>query len=183
MKKRGFTLIELLVVVLIIGILAAVVIVQISHVRSDARDSRRKADLKSMQQAVEAYYVKNYSYPSTNGVWCGEPGTTYPVASPAESCLGATRTFSGTNGYIPDLAPEFLSHLPSDPSGIGRKCSSHPEWGAGYMYKTNANADEYKILAFCTPEGSLSASDPFYNSGGTGPGVSWQVSSPNGMSL
>lgn len=56
-KKRnlGFTLIELLVVISIIGVLATLVISNVSGVRERARDAERKSDLKAIQQALEMY--------------------------------------------------------------------------------------------------------------------------------
>lgn len=66
--KSGFTLIELLVVISIIGILAAVVLTVISpsKLRSKARDSKRINHLKSIQAAVEFYYLTNKEYPKSS---------------------------------------------------------------------------------------------------------------------
>jgi len=61
-RKRGFTLIELLVVIFIIGLLATLIIVNVNAARGRARDSKRKADLRAYQTAVEMYYQKNQSY-------------------------------------------------------------------------------------------------------------------------
>lgn len=62
--KKGFTLVELLLVIAIIGILASVVFLTLGEARPAARDSRRAADLKSVQNALEVYYARNNSYPS-----------------------------------------------------------------------------------------------------------------------
>lgn len=62
MKKRkilGFTLIELLVVISIIGVLSAVGLASFSGAQRRARDGRRRADIKSYQEAMEQYYVDN----------------------------------------------------------------------------------------------------------------------------
>ncbi|TRZ77963.1 type II secretion system protein [bacterium] len=59
MKKtyeKAFTLIELLVVIAIIGILATVVLVNLSSTRGRARDARRKSDLSNIRLALEMYY-------------------------------------------------------------------------------------------------------------------------------
>lgn len=65
MKNKGFTLIEVLVVVSIIGLLASVVLVGLGGFRQRGRDTRRLADLKSLQNGLELFYTKNNSYPAT----------------------------------------------------------------------------------------------------------------------
>ena len=49
----GFTLIELLVVISIIGIIAALVTVSFTSSQKQARDTKRKSDLKFYQSALE----------------------------------------------------------------------------------------------------------------------------------
>jgi len=63
LKQRGFTLIELLVVIAIIGLLATVVLVSLNTARAKARDTKRVADLKQIQLAVEMFYDTTGSYP------------------------------------------------------------------------------------------------------------------------
>lgn len=62
-SSKGFTLIELLVVIAIIGILSAVVLFSLNDARSSARDTRRIADLRQVQLALEQYYNENDQYP------------------------------------------------------------------------------------------------------------------------
>lgn len=64
-KNDGFTLIELLIVVAIIGILAGIAVPQVSNVRSKANLSVIKADLRSIQTALEIYALDNDGYPAT----------------------------------------------------------------------------------------------------------------------
>jgi type II secretion system protein G len=91
LNKKGFTLIELLLVIAIVGVLAGVSIQSFSGSQAKARDSRRKADLKAIQQALEQYYNDNGRYPvtpralwdcspSAPTVWIRDDGT-LPVAS------------------------------------------------------------------------------------------------------
>jgi prepilin-type N-terminal cleavage/methylation domain-containing protein len=62
-KKQGFTLIELLVVVAIIGVLATIVLASLSDARARARDAKRLADIRTIQTALEVYYLDNGTYP------------------------------------------------------------------------------------------------------------------------
>jgi len=66
-RNRGFTLIELLVVIAIIGILASVVLASLNSARQKSRDSRRVADIKQIQLALELYFdgVSPNAYPTT----------------------------------------------------------------------------------------------------------------------
>jgi general secretion pathway protein G len=75
LKSKGFTLIELLVVVAIIGILATVVLSSLSSARERARDAKRLADIRTIQTALEVYYLDNGSYPTTG--WSGSHTSTW----------------------------------------------------------------------------------------------------------
>ncbi len=55
-NNKGFTLIELLVVIAIIAILAIVGLVLFNGQQASARDSRRRADIDSIVQALEGNY-------------------------------------------------------------------------------------------------------------------------------
>lgn len=70
MSKRrsgGFTIVELLIVIVVIGILAAIVIVAYNGIQDSARAQTKVNDLKTIQKLILAYYAQNGSYPSTSG--------------------------------------------------------------------------------------------------------------------
>jgi type II secretion system protein G len=100
-KNLGFTLIELLVVISIIGLLSSVVMASLSSARSKSRDTRRMADLRQIQTALEMYYDANGGYPvNTNGAW------------------GLSNTASSCGGYWSDLVTAlspYMQALPNDP--------------------------------------------------------------------
>lgn len=63
-NKKAFTLIELLIVIAIIGILASLIIANLSTARARARDAQRKAHFSQLQSALEMYFDKNGQYPA-----------------------------------------------------------------------------------------------------------------------
>ncbi len=78
--KQGFTLIELLVVVAIIGVLTAVLLVNLVGIRERAADTKKKSELTQMKSAMRLYYNDNQAYPGNssgsiqacNGAACSE---------------------------------------------------------------------------------------------------------------
>lgn len=94
-KRRGFTLLELLVVIGIIALLVSMAAVSYNAAQVRTRDSRRKADMNAMKDALEQYYSANsFAYPATcstaqsylKGSWPTDPGT----YSYAQSCTTTT---------------------------------------------------------------------------------------------
>ena len=63
-NNRGFTIVELLIVIVVIGILAALVIVTYNGIQQKARDTERKTDIKAIQGHLEAYWADNAKYPT-----------------------------------------------------------------------------------------------------------------------
>jgi len=61
-KQKGFTLIELLVVIAIIGILAAVLMVNLSGTRNKAKDSAIKLEMGQIRTAMETFALGQSTY-------------------------------------------------------------------------------------------------------------------------
>lgn len=66
-NKKGFTLVEILIVVAIIGILSSVALVGLGPLQKKGRDTRRLADMRSLQAALEIYFANNSKYPAATG--------------------------------------------------------------------------------------------------------------------
>ncbi len=64
-RSAGFTLLEIMVVVVIIAILASLVAPKILGRIDDARVTKIKSDLNSIEAALDLYYLDNSIYPST----------------------------------------------------------------------------------------------------------------------
>jgi len=65
-KQKGFTLIEIMVVVVIIGILIGLVAPNIVGNVDEARVTAAKADISTLVDALERYYMDNSTYPTTD---------------------------------------------------------------------------------------------------------------------
>lgn len=94
-QGQGFTIVELLIVIVVIGLLAALVIVQFSNVQARARDSERKSDIRAIQSKVAEFYALNGAYPAALD--------TAGLGLPVEACKGpgaaATVTCTTTPSY------------------------------------------------------------------------------------
>jgi len=150
----GFTIIELLVVISVIALLSSVIFASLNNARSKARDARRMSDIKQIQLALELYFDVNGVYPSTSNAW--KSGTTV-----CNSTYGSGNSYSGPTGYIPNLAPNYISVLPESPNVTTNKC---------YLYRDSNSGKDYKFLIWGAVE-NYSSTHPLKDPGwgGTGP--------------
>ena len=65
-REEGFTLVEMMVVLVIIGLLATVVIINVMPATDRAARTRVQADLSTLEQAIEMYRLENLRYPTTD---------------------------------------------------------------------------------------------------------------------
>lgn len=97
-KEGGFTLLELLIVIVIIGILALLIIPNITSAPKKARDTQRKTDLRTIQKGLEEYFVSNNVYPSA--LTALEAGTPPIIKTVPKDPKDPTAPF--TYSYNPD---------------------------------------------------------------------------------
>lgn len=63
-KRQGFTLVELMVVIVIIGLLATVVAINVLPSQDKAMVGKARADISVLEQAVETYRLDNLTFPT-----------------------------------------------------------------------------------------------------------------------
>jgi len=123
--KKGFTLIELLVAMAIIGILSSIALGNFQTTQLKARDARRKADLKHITNALEAYHNDKNQYPldDGNGILkgCGEDAE--------QDCAWDGEFSNSTTTTI------YMIKLPSDPKVYS------------YYYDASATGSSYQLYA------------------------------------
>jgi prepilin-type N-terminal cleavage/methylation domain-containing protein len=64
-NEKGFTIVELLIVIVVIGILAAIVIVAYNGVQNKANTTKAQTNAAAVQKVAEAYNADNSRYPGT----------------------------------------------------------------------------------------------------------------------
>ncbi|MBV6883900.1 type II secretion system major pseudopilin GspG [Xanthomonas euvesicatoria] len=118
-RSRGFTLVELMVVIVIIGLLATVVMINVMPSQDRAMVEKARADVAVLEQALETYRLDNLSYPST------EQGL-QALLNPPVGLMRPERYRQG--GYI--------RRLPEDP------------WGHAYQYRRPGRHGGVDVYSF-----------------------------------
>jgi len=97
---KGFTFMELLVVLSVGALIFSIGTITYSSAVKSSRDSRRKADLESIRQALELCRSFAGSYPAAVGgavpspLSCGSPSQTYMQSTPKDPKTEADYPYS-----------------------------------------------------------------------------------------
>ena len=62
-REEGFSLVELMVVIVIIGLLATIVIINVMPAADRAATTKARADIATLEQAVDIYKIDHLAYP------------------------------------------------------------------------------------------------------------------------
>lgn len=132
-NKKAFTLIELLVVIAIIGLLSSMSIYAVNIARIKARDSKRKADIR---QIVQALYLHA---DSRGGEFFNDSsaGRCLGIAGGASCWLGSPLGSGALNTAI----EPYLKNTPLDP------LSSRRSKGDTYIYASPSSTINFHCSA------------------------------------
>ena len=118
-RRAGFTLVELMVVIVIIGLLATVVAINVLPSQDKAMLGKARADIAVLEQAIETYRLDNLTFPEDAQ---GLQALVAPPAGPARP----ERYRQG--GYV--------RRLPEDP------------WGNPYQYRRrSAHGGQFDVFS------------------------------------
>jgi general secretion pathway protein G len=118
--RQGFTLVELMVVIVIIGLLATVVAINVLPSQDRAMLGKAQADISVLEQAVETYRLDNLAFPTD------QQGLEALVSAPAD----LTRPERYREGG-------YIRRLPTDP------------WGNPYQYRRrSAHGGQFDVFSF-----------------------------------
>lgn len=120
-NSAGFTFIELMVVIVILGILAGLVVPRLMGRPEEAKRTKARMQIESLETALKLYKLDNGFYPST------EQGLQALVQKP-ESGQIPNKWRKG--GYLEK------GKVPSDP------------WGNEFVYLAPGIHDDYDILSY-----------------------------------
>lgn len=90
MRKKGFTLIELLIVIAVISILIGIALPRFKGMQDEGNIAKAKAELRTLQTAVESYYIHH--------------SNTYPATGSA-----------ALEAALADAVPNIIDSVPTDP--------------------------------------------------------------------
>lgn len=126
--RKGFTLIEIMVVIIILGLLAAFVVPNVTGKSEEAKQKLVCIQMKSLNESLKMFKIDNGSYPTT------EEGLKALIENPDPEQYSSY----SENGYIEG------KKLPKDP------------WNRPYLYVNTDNGVEIISLGSDGKEGGSS---------------------------
>lgn len=119
-RRNGFTLVELMVVIVIIGLLATIVAINVIPSGDKARVTKARADIATIEQGLELYRLQVGTYPTTT------QGIQALVAAPAGASAGSYQP----GGYLKG------GKVPVDP------------WNAQYLYAAPGKHGAFDVWSY-----------------------------------
>ncbi|MBY0562956.1 MAG: type II secretion system major pseudopilin GspG [Hyphomonadaceae bacterium] len=123
-REAGVTLVEMMVVIVIIGLVTAIVVINVLPAQDTARIEKARADIRLIEQALELYRLDYARYPSM------DLGLQALVEPPQEGAQAAVQRES------------YIRRLPNDPWGRPYEYVIPGEHGPFDVYTLGADAQE-----------------------------------------
>jgi len=154
-KQSGFTIVELLIVIVVIGILAAIVIVAFNGIQNRAVETAIKSDLANAAKKMRIYHADNDAWPANNDtvlssleigasrnqyttdtnnfLYCGSAGTSnYVIIARGKNNVtyaqGSDRAFEPYTGNINDYTNSCTSLNGSSSARYGYTTTDNWRW-------------------------------------------------------
>lgn len=118
-KEAGVTLVEMMVVITIIGLITAVVAINVLPSQDKARVQKAAADIATLEQAIELFRMENGRLPSTEE--------------------GLAVLASASDGHSGTRREPYIRSLPNDPWSRGYQYVAPGEHGPYDLYSLGAD--------------------------------------------
>lgn len=144
---------EILITVAILALLSVALTMSVLTYIKKANDKEREMGLQQLQLALRLYKDLNGRYPPPG---CPDPDPAWEWTSPGPGNLASTWYQPCDTGYITGLVPDYLPELPRDPV-------SEDVADKGFLYMTDPNGRDYKIIVHMSTEATTPANmgEPF----------------------
>ena len=160
-QTNGFTIVELLIVIVVIGILAAIVIVAYNGIQDRARDVSKVAKVKEISKAIERYYIdKGYYPPIIDG-------------SGWESTCGSQTDNWGWCDRDKELTDALAPYMKIDPTTLSASAPDAIDTNYYYASSPNNNWQTYGIRVVLKGDGGQNDGGYYSNSYEIGSSVSY----------
>lgn len=111
-KHTGFTIVELLIVIVVIGILAAIVIVAYTGIQVRAKDSVLVSRIDQIHKSLDLYYIDNSTYPKLadwGAMGINDDTGVWPIQNMTGLTLDTLKTPYDTTGSITSMSETSIS--------------------------------------------------------------------------
>jgi len=161
-KQKAFTIIELVVVIAIIGVLATIIMSNVTRWQAKGRDAKRKGDLAQIKKALVFYAFDHGGRLPTSGFGSGDGGNGWATnkndGSPCYATGDLEDVLDGTDSTMPNPPLNLYISMPHDPKHGG--CYDQGFIRSGYMYYHDGSGECAVLFSHLEIESDDQSDDP-----------------------